>query len=68
MRLSIANKAKRFEQEQPAIDVTPQMIEAGLPFLLSFNREEGCEQELLATMFRAMSSARRSDPQAQPQI
>jgi len=43
------------------VEVTPEMIEAGAPLLLSFhrNRREYDAAETVAMIFRAMLSARR---------
>lgn len=42
------------------IEVTPEMIEAGLPHLLSFHRERSVESDVLKALFMAMLAASKT--------
>jgi ribosomal protein S19 len=40
------------------IEITPEMIEAGLVHLLRFHRERGHDEEIIRQIYRAMIIAR----------
>ncbi len=44
------------------IEVTPEMIEAGLPYLFKVHRDRGNDEELIAEIYRAMTRARCFHP------
>ncbi len=49
--------AKCGDAGAPEIEITPEMIEAGAPYLFAFHREGRSEDEVLADIFRAMTFA-----------